>query len=175
MTDETPTMEHERRFLVREPSILKGHEGMEITQAYLWAEAGYAIRIRRTQRREPDGTIVDAPYMLTMKGPKASGGSRWEQEVVLNSPEDAQAMIMADTHVVTKHRFGIVSEGNTFEVDEFSGANEGLVIAEFEASATEVANLKKPWWCGEEITDDHRYNNESLAFNPWRDWNGSGS
>lgn len=162
-------IEHERRFLVSEPEILAEHEGFEISQAYLWKGAGGALRVRWTRGRDQDGSIYDGPFLMTFKGPKSSEGSRVEIETEYD--EHAVRFMLANAeHVVTKHRYLIVSEGNNFEVDVFSGDNEGLVIAEFEASKEAVAKLKKPWWCGREVTADDRYNNENLATNPWRTW-----
>ncbi|GAA1508693.1 hypothetical protein [Nocardioides humi] len=166
---EQPKIEHERRFLVSDPSIVNGHEGVEIIQAYVAQANGWAYRVRWTQLRDNDGTIHDGPFVDTWKGPKDDQGSRVEEERQIDGYV-ARQVISAFPNVITKHRYLIVSEGNTFEIDEFSGANAGLMIAEFEGSKKDVALLRRPQWCSEEITSDQRYNNENLATNPWTTW-----
>lgn len=166
----TAQYEHERRFLVGEPQILEGHEGHEITQAYIWSRGGYAVRVRRTQARNSEGHLEDTLYLLTMKGPRDVNGSRIEEEFEIRNEQLARDIINSTDTVVSKQRFAIVSEGNTFEVDVFSGLNQGLIIAEFEASERDVALLRKPWWAGTEVTADPRYNNENLAAHPWSSW-----
>lgn len=164
------TYEVERRFLVADASVVPGTPGRRIEQAYLWQnDNGYAIRVRRTHAVSEDGQWRESTSSVTLKGPKAPSGRRLEEETEL-TPEDAAGMIEGAHHVVRKTRYDVVFEGNRFDVDVFEGSNEGLVIAEFEATAASVAALAKPGWCGVEVTRDHRYNNESLAVLPWRQW-----
>jgi adenylate cyclase len=165
-----PHYEHERRFLVDQPQILEGHEGYEIRQVYLWAKAGGALRIRQTSGRNEDGSKWVSEYLMTFKGPKTPEGTRIEEEDKYHSIP--AAFIMAhEPNAIRKTRIGIVEDsGATFEVDVFHDRNEGLIIAEFEASEVDVALLKKPEWCGEEVTADKRYNNENLAQQPWTTW-----
>ncbi len=169
MKETDPALEHERRFLVGDPSIIRGHEGINIIQAYIGDSEGWAYRLRWTQIRDEDGTVHDGPFVDTWKGPKSADGARLEYE--REFPADtARKIISAFPHIVSKQRYLIVSEGYTWEVDQFAGKNEGLIIAEFEGSQREVAFVKRPQWCSEEVTNDHRYNNENLAKNPWQTW-----
>lgn len=167
-SQERHDQEHERRFLVTDLSILEGSNSEEIEQGYLWADGGYAIRARRTQAKDENGTVHDAPAFLTAKGPR-KGSVRWEVEVDIALDRAADLIDLA-RHKIQKTRHGVISENNAWVVDVFHGANEGLVIAEFEGTAAEVAAVKKPWWCGAEVTQDKRYNNENLAEHPWPEW-----
>ena len=58
---------------------------------------------------------------------------------------------------------------HTFEVDEFFGENEGLLLAEVELSAPDEP-FEKPSFLGQEVTGDRRYYNSSLRINPYRNW-----
>jgi adenylate cyclase len=162
--------EHERKFLVRDRSILKGSIGNEIEQGYVWAANGWAIRARRTHIR--DGTPEyreEAPAMITIKGPRV-GSSRAEYNVAVEIDEAISLIYAADLRI-SKTRHPVVSEGLTWEVDVFHGQNQGLVIAEIEMTdAVTLASIKKPVWAGPEVTLDDRYANERLARNPWPTW-----
>lgn len=57
----------------------------------------------------------------------------------------------------------------TWEIDEFAGANAGLVVAEIELRHNDQ-RFDSPAWLGAEVTEDRRYYNHSLALHPWRDW-----
>jgi len=161
-------VEHERRYLVADQSILKGLEGYEIEQGYLFAQNGWAIRARRIFRLTSDGSEDEVSAFLTAKGPR-HGYTRPEYEVALEA-EDAAALIASAPHVVRKTRYPKISERETWEIDVFTGANAGLVIAELEASPKALDTLRRPWWAGAEITSDDRYHNENLAARPWPTW-----
>lgn len=57
----------------------------------------------------------------------------------------------------------------TWEIDEFAGANAGLIVAEIELESVDQP-LPQPAWLGAEVTEDRRYYNHALALTPWRDW-----
>lgn len=162
--------EHERRFLVEDLSILKGSPYVEIKQAYLWTSEGYAVRVRLS--RNPDAGPTDNTHAyLTLKGPRqtTNPSMRYEIEQIID-PHHAEEIIRRATHVVTKRRYAVISEGSTFDIDVFTGDNEGLVIAEFEGSPTAVAKLRKPWFASKEITKETQYNNDELATKPYITW-----
>ncbi|WP_448620524.1 hypothetical protein [Geodermatophilus sp. URMC 65] len=160
--------EHERRYLVADLAVLDGLEGDEIEQGYLFSAGGWAVRVRRTYRHAADGAIEHISAQLTAKGPRL-GYSRPEYEVPL-APEHAESLIATAPHLVRKTRYPKVSEGETWVIDRFWEQNEGLVIAELEASPRVLNRLKRPWWAGDEITTDRRYQNENLAERPWLAW-----
>lgn len=67
----------------------------------------------------------------------------------------------------------MIAQDNLFDVDVFTGRNEGLVIAEFEGSAAAVAQMRKPWFASREVTRDQEYSNDALAKQPYATWSQS--
>lgn len=166
-----PDEEYERRFLVDDLRILEGVEHYrEIQQAYLWVDGGYAIRVRLIRDPVASGEDGNCVAYLTLKGPRERPRDqmRYEAEREIDV-RHAEAIISIAPHVVTKRRYSIIA-GETFDIDFFTGRNEGLVIAEFEASPQAVARLQKPWFASREVTFDQRYSNDGLAISPWRNW-----
>jgi adenylate cyclase len=89
--------------------------------------------------------------------------------------EDARALLAEQCAgaIIEKTRHRVRHRGRLWEVDVFSGANEGLVVAEVElSSANERVDL--PRWIGVEVSDDPRYRNAALAARPYRDWEEGG-
>ncbi len=93
--------------------------------------------------------------------------SEYEFEIPLN---EAEAILeeFCET-VLEKMRYLVPYDGHEFEVDEFHGANAGLIVAELELSAVD-APFPRPTWLGAEVTGDPRYYNLNLVQNPFRDW-----
>lgn len=160
--------EHERRFLVDDLSILEDAPYQEIEQAYLWAEEGYAVRVRLKRR---PGNPEHTQAFLTLKGPRdaANPYMRYEVEQLIE-PAHAEAIVRTAQYVVLKKRYAVISGEMAFEVDVFQGKNEGLVIAEFEGSPQAVAQMERPWFASEEVTQDERYSNDRLAICPYSEW-----
>lgn len=159
-----PNQEFERRFLVSDASVIRDAKGDRIDQGYLWVKDGNAIRVRLVSPEESG----EAWAVFTLKGPR-EGNRRFEFEQPLPI-EYARELYELSTYRISKVRYAAVSEGETWIVDVFEGANEGLVIAEFEASSAAVERIKKPWWCAEEVTSDARYANDNLARTPYSQW-----
>ncbi len=155
-------IEHERKFLVNDPSIIgSDDEGTSIVQGYFGTAPGYAARVRIY----PTLGI----YQYNIKGPR-DGISRIEKEWNLE-PEQAEIMFAACGDVVIdKTRYGIVGpDGAGWDVDLFHGANQGLLLAELELKHPDQT-FKVPAWCGEEVTSDPRYYNDYLAHHPFTLW-----
>jgi CYTH domain-containing protein len=77
--------------------------------------------------------------------------------------------LLCEKPIIEKYRYSFYSDGHEWEVDEFLGENEGLVIAEVELDTSdELVNL--PAWIGEEVTGDTRYYNSMLSIEPFRLW-----
>jgi adenylate cyclase len=171
---ELEELEHERRFLVADTSVIPLYPSYEIMQGYLWASEGYAVRVRVSCRTfNDDGRAPEElKAFLTLKGPRLAA-SRFEKEMEIPS-ERASALIKIAPHRIRKTRHTFSFGGQDWEVDVFHDANEGLVLAEFESTADAVARLQPPPWCGAEVTDDPRYNNENLAASPWPQWSRDG-
>jgi adenylate cyclase len=84
--------------------------------------------------------------------------------------DDAEAMLASLCDgVVEKVRHHVEVDGALFEVDEFLGANQGLVVAEIELPAADAA-FPRPAWLGREVSSLARYYNVNLIAHPYRDW-----
>lgn len=153
--------EIERKFLVTGDGWrTRAGAGASCRQGYLSArEDGATVRVRR---------LGDQAF-LTIKGP-AEGISRPELEYPI-PPEDALFMIehLCGDRVVSKMRYTFEENGMRWEVDVFSGLNEGLILAEIELE-TEGQAFEKPPWVGDEVSLDRRYTNASLARHPFSVW-----
>ncbi len=154
-------LEIERKFLVRDDSYkqLAFHSG-RIAQGYICSARGRTVRVR----------IRDDRGFLTIKGPadvKGLGRYEWEKEIPLD--EARELMKLCEPGMIDKTRYLVRSGKHVFEVDEFYGENEGLVIAEVEL-ASEDESYEKPAFIGEEVTGDVRYYNSFLMKNPYKAW-----
>jgi adenylate cyclase len=163
-----PTYEHERRFLVKDPTIVEHDDGNLIVQAYLFVSDGYVIRVRRTHlpSGEPSEPYHEAPAILAAKGPRESS-MREEYELEIPATYAAE-LIKRSGWKVSKTRYQVIEDENLWDVDVFHGDNEGLVIAECEGRG--LASLRVPSWCGREVTGERQYDNESLARQPFLRW-----
>jgi CYTH domain-containing protein len=106
--------------------------------------------------------IKDDRAYLTIKGPSVNGGlSRYEFEREIPLEDGQQMMQLCEPGIIDKTRWLVKSGKHTFEVDEFHGFNEGLVVAEVEL-AYEDEPYEKPDFIGKEVTGDRRYYNSQL-------------
>lgn len=148
--------EIERKFLVRGDDWRAGaHRAREIVQGYVALDGPASVRVR----------IVDgARATLTIKSRAAQvRRSEFEYEIPV---ADAKALIELRTGaVIAKVRYELGCGPLTWEIDVFSGENEGLVIAEIELEH-ESQPFERPGWLGEEVTDNDLYYNASLARRP---------
>ena len=87
------------------------------------------------------------------------------------SKDDAEQLMkhFCQTTTIDKTRHYVEYKGFTWEVDEFHGDNNGLVVAEIELES-EDEDFEIPDWAGEEVTPDERYYNMNLATNPFKNW-----
>lgn len=154
-------MEIERKFLVRSSDYKsRAHKSYRIKQGYICSSNGRTVRVR----------IRDNQGFLTIKGPSLDGGlSRYEFEKEISLEEAEQLFLICEPGVIDKTRYLVSSGKHTFEVDEFYGDNEGLVIAEVELSSPDEA-YEKLDFIGEEVTGDKRYYNSHLRKNPYKMW-----
>ncbi|MDR2861475.1 MAG: CYTH domain-containing protein [Syntrophobacterales bacterium] len=152
--------EIERKFLVISDGWKKGNPpGCFYRQGYLSADLHSVIRVRTSAGRG----------WITIKKKKGNL-ARWEYEyeIPLN---DAREMMdeLCRKPLIEKVRYRIICKDRTWEIDVFSGANQGLVVAEIELDA-EDGIFAKPPWLGEEVTHDPRYLNVNLALHPFCRW-----
>ena len=151
--------EIERKFLVSGESWRREADaGRRIRQAYLALTERASVRVR---------LLGDTEAVLTVKS-AAAGAARDEYEYPI-PVADAEAMLaLRQGHLIEKTRYRIPRSGHVWEVDVFSGENEGLILAEIELSGEEEA-FERPAWVGPEVTRDMRYTNAALAQRPYRD------
>lgn len=151
--------EIERKFLVSNADWRGLAEGKLFRQGYLTGSAENAVRVR----------LADDRAWLTIKGPTV-GLTRPEFEYQIPAA-DARQMLddLCRGTTIEKHRYRIEYAGLTWEVDEFHGLNEGLVIAEVEL-ANEGQEVEIPDWVGEEVSSDPRYYNVNLVDHPFTTW-----
>ncbi|WP_319549445.1 CYTH domain-containing protein [Desulfogranum marinum] len=152
-------IEIERKFLLVGEAWKKLAQGVRYRQGYLSTSKESTVRVR---------TIENTGY-LTVKG-KSTGATRSEFEYEI-PVEDANAMLdqLCAKPLIEKNRYKIDYQGFTWEVDEFFGENQGLVVAEVELES-EDQFYAKPEWVGAEVTQDQRYFNSNLARNPYCSW-----
>ena len=154
-------LEIERKFLVRKGDAFKraASSFSHIQQGYIPAK-GATVRIR----------VRDDKGFLTIKSHSSNGGlTRYEFEKEISLDEACHLLALCQGGVVDKHRYLVPFGGHVFEVDEFHGANEGLVIAEVELQ-DEGENYEKPDFIGPEVTGDVHFRNSSLLMNPFCFW-----
>jgi adenylate cyclase len=154
-------IEIERKFLITSEEFKSAaYSSKRIKQGYLSTVPERTVRIR----------IKEDKAYLTIKGLSSKNGlSRyeWEKEIPVNDAE--QLLELCQEGIIDKTRYEIKVGKHTYEVDEFYGANAGLVLAEIELSS-ENENYEKPAWLGDEVTTDHRYYNAYLSSNPFTYW-----
>lgn len=153
--------EIERKFLVvGDDWRTVAGDGELYEQGYISADPEkITVRVRRAGKRG----------FLTLKGP-TKGISRPEMEYEIPAAE-AGFMLknFCGDRVISKTRYILEINGLRWEIDEFSGENQGLVLAEIELE-TEDQPFEKPDWIGEEVSHDPRYFNAALAQNPFAAW-----
>ena len=153
--------EIERKFLVKNDSFKnQAVKATRITQGYLSSVPERTVRVR----------IKGEKGFITIKGiGNESGASRfeWEKEIPV---EDVKELLkICEPGIIDKTRYIVPVGNHKFEVDEFYGDNEGLVVAEVELSSEEE-EFEKPDWLGEEVTGDVKYFNSMLMKNPYKNW-----
>lgn len=151
--------EIERKFLVQNKSYKLLSKGILYKQGYLCSEPVHVVRVR----------TIDDKGFITVKG-KTVGATRMEYEYEIPF-DDAAEMLknLCEEPLIEKIRYKYEFMGFTWEIDEFLGENEGLVVAEVELQ-NEGAKFLKPGWIGEEVTFDPRYYNSNLIKKPYMKW-----
>jgi adenylate cyclase len=154
-------IEIERKFLVTSTAFLDEFRAKNrIVQGYLSSVPERTVRVR----------IKGDKGFLTIKGKSSdSGMSRmeWEKEIALEEAE--QLLLLCEAGIIDKIRYEIPVGKHLYEVDVFSGENEGLILAEIELES-ENETFEKPNWLGMEVTNDTRYYNAYLSQKPFKTW-----
>ena len=154
-------LEIERKFLVTDDSYkAMAFHSDRIAQGYLCREGGNSARVR---------VRGDKGY-LTIKGPSMDGGlSRFEWEKEIPADEAWELLKLCHGGIIDKTRHLVKCGKHTFEVDEFHGDNDGLVVAEVELESADET-FERPPFLGKEVTGDKRYYNSSLTRFPFKCW-----
>ncbi len=150
--------EIERKFLISQDTWRPGASGCRYVQGYLSREPGRIVRIRQ----------AGASAFLTIKG-LARGTARPEFEYPLPFSDAEELMQLCLRPLIEKTRYGVEYRGKHWEVDEFHGENDGLILAEIELSR-EDEPVDLPPWVGKEVSDDPRYFNAYLSEHPFTQW-----
>jgi adenylate cyclase len=152
-------VEIERKFLLAGEGWRALGQPVLLRQGYLSSDPARVVRVR---------VEGDQAYM-TIKG-RSVGATRgeWEYPIPL---ADANELLerLCEQPIVEKFRRKIEFAGNVWEVDEFLGVNQGLVVAEIELASEDQA-FDQPEWIGAEVTHEARYFNSSLVRNPYSTW-----
>ena len=155
------SIEIERKFLVKNDDFKKmSFQQKTLQQGYLNSDKHRTVRIR----------ISDNQGFITIKGvSNASGTTRFEWEKEIDVQEAKQLLSLCEPNIIEKTRFLVKNGIHIFEIDEFFGANNGLLIAEIELNSENEA-FEKPSWLGEEVTGNAKYYNASLSKLPFSSW-----
>ena len=153
--------EIERKFLVKDDSFKElAFSFSRIAQGYICSTRGRTVRVR----------IRDDKGYLTIKGPAGENGlSRYEWETELPLAEAQELMKLCEPGMIDKVRYLVQCGKHVYEVDEFYGDNEGLVVAEIELSS-EDESFEKPDFIGEGVTGIVKYYNSFLMKFPYSKW-----
>ena len=153
-------MEIERKFLVGGDLPEGEHAPAPLLQGYLAVSDGIEVRVR----------VAGTAAFLTVKTLSKPGSfTREEFEYPIPVRDATLLLVMCRDRIVAKSRRIVRHAGMAWEVDEYSGANDGLATAEVELDAEDQL-VELPPWIGAEVTQDARYSNRNLALRPFSTW-----
>jgi len=148
-------VEIERKYLVKShhwKSGLTEADSSFIQQAYLSADPDRVVRVR----------IRDIKASITIKN-RPTGISRLEFEYPIPLKDAEELIQLCVGSVIVKRRYELHIGKDIWEIDEYLGAHQGLVVAELELRSEDQA-IVKPDWLGEEVSGDPQYSNLRLAL-----------
>lgn len=154
-------IEIERKFLVHGDAWrAAATRRLVMRQGYLSGEGGLSsIRVR----------VQGDEARLNMKA-AVIGATRAEYDYGIPLADAREILATLCVGLIEKTRHYIdADDGLTWEIDEFSGDNAGLIVAEIELRHIKQ-HIPSPAWLGPEVTDDRRYYNHALAMHPYRQW-----
>lgn len=154
-------LEIERKFLVKSDDFKSlAFAKNNIAQGYLNSNPERTVRVR----------IKGESGFITIKGKgNESGTTRFEWEKNIPLSEAKSLLALCEKGVIEKTRHEVKVREHVYEVDEFFGDNEGLIVAEIELKNENEA-FEKPDWLGEEVTNNSQYYNSALSLNPFKNW-----
>ena len=152
--------EIERKFLVAGDYKSHAFNHYRIVQGYLSSVPERVVRIR----------VQDDTAFITIKSTVSDTEFtryEWEREIPVKDAEDM--LRFCEKEIIEQTRYLVKVGKHVFEVDEFYGSNEGLLMAEVELQSEDEV-FEKPDWLGEEVTSDDRYYNSMLVKHPYSEW-----
>jgi len=154
-------LEIERKYLVLSESFKnQAFKKTHIVQGFLSTHPERTVRVR----------IKGEKGFLTVKGiSNETGTTRLEWETKISVSEAEILLTLCKPNHIVKIRYEVRVENHIFEVDEFLGENEGLILAEIELTSENEIFIK-PEWLGKEVTGDVRYYNSQLSKIPYKNW-----
>ena len=154
-------IEIERKFLVKNTNYrTESKRSSHIIQGFLNNHKKRVVRVR----------LMDEKGFITIKGKSTKNGLQryeWEKEIPME--EAMELMKLVEKPILEKTRYFVYFKKHLFEVDEFHGANQGLVVAEIELSEAEE-KFDSPPWLGKEVTGKKKYYNAKLFKKPFNSW-----
>ena len=154
-----PSLEIERKFLVKGEPWRGASSSIRLRQGYLSAGVAATVRIR----------VGPEMAWLTVKGPSDGGITREEYEYTIPRADGEAMLSFCEGSIVEKTRHHLVVGEHTWEIDVFEGANAGLVVAEVELGS-EDEEFERPDWLAGEVSLDARYTNSALSRAPYSAW-----
>lgn len=153
--------EIERKFLVKSEDFrTEARNKQHIIQGFLCTDPERTVRVR----------VAGENAYLTIKGiSNASGMSRFEWEEQLSAEDGRNLLALCKRPLMEKIRYQVEVGNHIYEVDEFKGANLGLLLAEVEL-LREDEEVSMPHWIGEEVTGQKKYYNSQLSLKPFTRW-----
>ena len=152
-------VEIERKFLVVGDGWREGAVGTSYRQGYIRTQGQATVRVR----------VAGQTGYLTLKGP-TEGLSRLEFEYEIPVTDADQLLkSLCDRPLIEKTRYRIDHQGLLWEIDEFKGDNQGLILAEVELETPDQV-INPPPWIGQDVSHDSRYFNAYLAQSPFSSW-----
>jgi adenylate cyclase len=154
-------VEIERKFLVKKHTFKQeAFQKNSIKQGFLNSDKNRVVRIR----------IKDKNAFITVKGKSnTSGTTRFEWEKEIDKDEAEKLLLLCESGLIDKTRYLVKKGKHIFEIDEFYGENQGLIVAEIELNS-ENEPFEKPHWLNKEVTGDLKYYNSVLSKNPFKNW-----
>lgn len=151
-------VEIERKFLVRD--VWPKENGTLYIQGYLSRQKERTVRVR----------VVGEKGYLTIKGESQGTATRLEYEYIIPVDEAKEMLeLLCEKPIISKYRYKVLYKNTLWEIDQFLGENEGLIVAEVELES-EDQQIILPFWIDREVTGDPRYYNASLIKNPYQKW-----
>ena len=152
--------EIERKFLIKNDSWrARCQAGKRYRQGYFGTPGKASLRVR----------VAGDKAHLNIKSAELSiRRTEYEYEIPLADADDMLDRL-CEHPLVEKTRYLLPLGEHVWEIDEFSGDNQGLLVAEIELT-DEREPFTRPDWLGEEVSDDARYYNVNLGKHPYKDW-----